>query len=535
MALSGHAVSRGLMNNPVAYVYEQVQGYLHIAWSRRWYGLATTWFICVAGWLVVASIPDWYTSTARIYIDTESLLRPLLQGITVESNIFEQLDMLQRTLLSRPNMQKLARMTDLDLTAQTAPETDALIDRLATKIRLSMDGRSLFSVSYSDAQPEVAKRVVEALLTLFVESNLGISRRDMDVARRFLDDQIAQYEKELKAAEARLAEFRKANIGYLPGEENYYQRLQGARGELAKTAAALTEAISQRDELTRQLGQVPEFFESATEAGAGPPTDTTLRILDLEKTLDALLTRYTEKHPDVVAIRRQIDDLKKQLEGEQEAYAANVGDTKAKDRPVATVPNPVYQQIKFRLVELEGMIATLRSREVQQKAGLVILEGQVKTVPDVEAKLSDLNRDYGIIRKNFEEMLSRREAAKISEDVDARANKVNFRVIDPPQVPLQPSGPNRVLYLSAVLVAGLIGGVVFALFLSQVRDVFVTIASLKERYDYPVLGGISAVMSASAQRRRVLEIGCFGLVLLGLLGAYGGLMAIELVANNQVV
>jgi polysaccharide chain length determinant protein (PEP-CTERM system associated) len=514
-----------LIANPISFLYQQALSYLVAAWSRRWYGLVTVWLVCVAGWFSVAQMPDWYTASARIYVDTQSLLRPLLRGMVVENNVFQQIDFIQRTLLSRPNMEKLARMTDLDLTATSTAGNDNLIDGLRQRISIASNGGDLFTISYKGANPAVAKSVVQSLLTLFVESNLGLSRRDMDVARQFLDEQIKGYEKQLKDAETRLADFKKENMGYLPGEDaDYYSRMERERGTLASTEAQLNEAISQRQELSKQLADMPETLDSGEQGG--PPSDLTERILGLEKTLDSLLLQYTDKHPDVIAVRRQIANLKKQLQDENEARAASQSGSEG-GKPSMGAPNPVYQQVKLRIVELDGLIASLRSRVAQQRVAVEKLAGQAKTVPEIEAQLVSLNRDYGIIRKNYEELLSRREAAKIAEDVDTKGDKVNFRVIDPPVVPASPSGPDRPTYLTMVLLAGLGAGAVIALFLGQLRDVFSDLQSLKERYDFPVLGSVSAVLSSSQRRRRLLELACFGLVFLGLIGAYGGLMVIE--------
>src|SRR5260370_3485114 len=156
------------------------------------------------GVVTVMTQLDPIESQARIYVETESLLSQLLRGISVEGNIAQQVDYMQRTLLSRPNLEKLMRMTDLDLQITNQTEKETFLKDLAKRIAITgggAAGRNLFSVTFSDQAPEVAQRVVQSLLSIFVESNVGQSRTDIEKARQFLDVQIAEYEQQLRQTE----------------------------------------------------------------------------------------------------------------------------------------------------------------------------------------------------------------------------------------------------------------------------------------------------------------------------------------------
>ncbi len=201
-------------------VYAKFISYLNSIWRRRWYVIAISWFLCGAGWTFVASMPDKYDSHARIYVDMDTMLGPLMRGLAVQTNLFQQIDVMHRTLLSRPNLEKVILMTDLDLGVHTDEARETLIESLRQRIRLRQQGQNLFNVAFSDTDPAMAKRVVQAVLQIFVEGNLGASRKDMDSARRFLDDQIRDYEQQLAEAETRLADFKRKNMGFLPGGGN---------------------------------------------------------------------------------------------------------------------------------------------------------------------------------------------------------------------------------------------------------------------------------------------------------------------------
>ncbi len=503
----------------------QIGFYLRAIWRRRWYSLAVAWLVCVAGWIWVAKLPDVYASSARVYIDTDTMLGPLMRGLSVDTNVYQQIDIMQRTLLSRPNLEKVARMTDLDLTVNTPGEMEALIEKLRSKISIRLQGTNLFSISYRANDPNLAKRVVQALLTIFVESQLGASRKDLDQARRFVEEQIRNYEVKLDAAEKARAEFRRKNIDLLSGKGSYFENLQAAREELEKMQGELADAISQRDEVAKQLAQVPEYIETVDAGdalgGGGPDSELEIRILELERSLDQLRLKYTDKHPDVIAVERRLEKLREQAQAEAAAAPA--------DAPAATTKtvNPLYKEIKLALIKLEAAVATLRQRVANQKSKIAGLEKMVNTIPAVELQLSKLDRDYGILKKNYEELLARRESARIANDLETKADKVQFRVVDPPELPVEPDGPNRLLFLTIVLIGGIGAGVGFGFVLSQVDDSIATPSRLRERFVVPVLGTVSRIVSTADRRRRILELATFALVCFGLVGAYGGLVAIE--------
>ena len=167
-----------------------VAKYLRAAWRRRWLGVIVAWLVCGLGWAAVYSIPNQYESTARLYVDADAVLTPLLHGLAADTAPTNQLEMLQRTLLSRPNLEKLVSKTDLDLTLNRASDRDRLLARLATDIKVNTQTKNLFTITWRSTSPKLAHDVVQTLLTIFIESATGGSRADMENARRFLVNQI---------------------------------------------------------------------------------------------------------------------------------------------------------------------------------------------------------------------------------------------------------------------------------------------------------------------------------------------------------
>jgi polysaccharide chain length determinant protein (PEP-CTERM system associated) len=514
-------------------------GHARSLWRRRWHAAGVAWVFCLAGWAYVLTLPNSYEATTRIYIDTESMLRPLMRGIAVDSNILTQVDLIQRTLLSRPNLQRVSHMADLDLAAHSPTEIEEVINDLRRRTVVTGEGRNLFTISYTGPSRETATRVVQSLLTVFVESNLGNSRQDIDSAKSFIDDQLRSYTQALDDQDKKLAEFKAKNIGYLPGDSNYGSRLDQAREDLAKTQAELDDNRNQREVLAKQLATVPRLVESVNapgEFGAGPPIgggiggggigvgdDAASRVADLERKLRTLLENDTEQHPDVIRTKRLLEQARQD--------AANSAPTDAPAAPIqgirTTAPNPVYDQLQIQLVTLDTNIASLESKLKRQQGAVEKWQGLAKEVPEVAAQLQKLTRDYDVTKKAYDELLNRRESAKIGSDLQTQTQTVQFRVVDPPAAPLKPVAPKRPLLLAVVLIGGLIAGGAFAFLLTQIDDSILTVRQLKELVPLPVLGGISLVTTAAQKRQRF--VGALGFVAasLGLVVICVGIIAIQ--------
>lgn len=529
-------------------LYVQVLGYLTSIWRRRWYAIAISWLVCGAGWTMVAGLPDKYESQARVYVDMDTMLGPLMKGIAVQVNMFQQIDIMQRTLLSRPNLEKVILMTDLDLKIKSDGEKEALIEKLENSISIRQQGRNLFRVAYDDREPAITKRVVQAVLQIFVESNLGSSRKDMDSTRRFLSDQIKDYERQLELAENKLATFKRKNLGMLPGEGNYYSNMQAMRTQYKRTLGQMAEASTVRDELKQQLTSVPQFLELAggtpeialaSSAGDGPESDTQIRIFELQKVVDSLLTRYTAKHPDVATTIKRLEVLKKELAEERKAEFGPTEDGPVEEQPVEggknVVPNPVYEQVKIQLVQQEAAIAAFKRRVEKEAVEVKKWEQMAGRVPQVEAELARLSRDYEIVKRGYEELRQRQESARLASDMETKAQKVQFRIVDPPKLPLKPSGPNRPLFMAVVLFAGLGAGFAFAFLLGQVNSTFQTVQRLRQTFALPVLGCVTAITSVGERRRRRRELLGFGLVAASLIVAFGGLLMVEVMGANGLL
>lgn len=513
----------------------QAGAILRAMWRQRWLGLAAAWLVSIIGVVVVMRVPDKYEASARIFVDTQSILQPLMAGLAIQPNIEQQVTMLSRTLISRPNVERLVRMADLDLKAKSKADQDRLVDDLMKELQIKSTGRdNLYTLSYRDSEPEKAKRVVQSLVSIFVESSLGDKRKDSTSAKQFIEEQVKAYEKKLEEAENRLKEFKLRNIDLQFGEgKGLTQRISEISQQLSKARLDLHEAENSRDAIRRQIaGEEPVLLPDTpgAESAVSIP-DIDGRIDALKRNLDTLLQRYTDQHPDVVGTRRLIKDLEEQkrqeISARKKAAAANPAVA-----PVNT--NPAYQQMKVALTEAEATVASLKVRVAEYDSQYRRAIEVMKTAPQLEAEYAQLNRDYDIHKKNYDALVARRESASLTGELESTGTVADFRLIDPPRASPTPVAPNRLLLLPGVLLLAAAGGLAISFIASQLRPVFFDGRLLREVTGLPLLGTVSMLRREAAirlekRRTRQFLAGFFGLIVAYL----SGILALALVSGRM--
>ncbi|MDF2180033.1 Wzz/FepE/Etk N-terminal domain-containing protein [Aliiglaciecola sp. CAU 1673] len=515
-------------------VIDQVLTYLKGIWIKKRYVIISSWLVCPIGWLYVVSLPDTYQSSARVYVDTNSLLRPLLRGLAVYNNPEQQVSLVARTLLSRPNLEKIAREADLDIKAKTAAEFDVVINDLKEGIKLSSTrDANIYTISYTAGTPALAQRIVQITLNEFIESNLGSTRKSSDSAEEFLERQISEYETRLKESEQRLADFKRNQQQILPGGAgDYYNQLKQERELLDQSRLRLLELESQLASAQAQIaGEEPVFGLMTPELSEVPGISTQYdaRITAMQTRLDELLIRYTDQHPDVIKVKSLLERLKEERQEQLQSMSQVAQSTGSYNQFGNINQNPVYQQMKIRASNLESEIASIKVRVANYQDKVRDLEDKINLIPEMEAEFTGLNRDYGITKAKYEELLQRRESAQLSRKAEATTDDVQFRVIDPPVLPSKPSGPLRAVMYSAILIIGFGLGVAVAFVVSQINPVVVNYRQLVEHFNMPVIGAVSHRNVTHLQKVERRRMAIFLTSSTVLLLAYLFLMWIELV------
>ncbi len=506
-------------------LFDQIYHQLWVVLHYRWLVLSSTIVICLSGWIVVEYLPDQYEVETKVYLDSRTVLNSLLHGLTVDNKSREQsAEIMKKTLITRPNLRKVIYETDLNLSINNPLEMERMVDEFMQDIKFTsvslLRGQSsnMYRISYIHDDPELAKKVVDVILNIFVDTILGTSRKNTDKAQAFLDQQIQEYQKKQHEAEQRLKKFKQENVGAMPkGGGNFLATINTLKDRLEGARLLLKEAEGGSVELERQLIKLNAL-------GAKKEVNTTMdedpldaRINNLEIQLDELLLQYTERHPDVINMRDALAQLKKR---KQEQHSSFDEENLESDATGLLAD----QGSSIALGQSKADVAALRTRVEAYEQQLDEKLTMYKKIPEVEAKFADLNRDYAIYQKLYDDLVMRRETSNLASKAALSEDELRFKIIEPPMVPIRPIGPKRLLFITMVLIAGIGGGIGIAVLYGQVKPAFYSIDQLSENFDIPVLGSVSMFWSDQEQAKRRLGIVLFGIISTILLVAYVSLL-----------
>jgi len=509
------------MEEQLAKLIDQIRG----SWRFRRVALLAAWVVCLVGWAVVLALPDRYQAGARVFVDLRTPLSGYLKDLTIQPDLTAQLALVRQSLLSRPQLERVIRETKLRDRAASPEDSLAVVlmlrERIQVGARETGAGGAIFSLSYQDEDREAGLEVVDFLVNTFIEETLGGKRAGSEVAQKFLREQIEEYEQRLRQAEERLAEFKRRNVGLMPGAQgDYFSRLQSETAQLEKLQAELAVALRGREELERQLrGEAVSAASQTALDSTAIQGSTTARIREAQSRLDSLLLTYTEKHPDVIALRETIASLEERRAAELDELRR--GSAAALSGHVAA--NPVIQSIQLALNKADVEIAGLRARIADGQRRVADLQKLVDTAPEVEAEFARLNRDYDATRQRHLELLDRAERAKLGDQAE-ETGAVRFEIVEPPAATFQPVAPNRPLLLVGVLFVGLGVGAALAFVLHQLRPVFTSARTLHEITGLPVLGVVSKTWLDRQRLQRRRELFRYSAAAAGLVAALGFLL-----------
>ena len=502
----------------------QVRTYLTGAWHYRWTAMAIAWAVCVVGWITIAFIPNKFDAVAKIYVDTDTMMRPLLQGLTVSTDPEQQVSVMLNTLVTRPNLEQVVHLTHTDANTFSATRMADEVQRLQDNIEIKPLGtKNLFEIAFSDGDPNRALSVSQSLLSIFVDSNIGDKRRDLEGAQSFLDTKITEYETLLKQAEQRRADFREANLDVLSNSltpDAAAAQLHAAQDALGAANARLSSLRAQLAAIPKVIyidGPGPLVISSGTGNYASTGGGSLLqRLAEAKQYLAELRSKYTEDFPDVKAAERSIAQLESEL--------ASVPATGSQGSGNQSVPNPVYVQTQSKLSDAMTEVAFQAHRVAEANAALDNAKKMTVQAIAVATKFADLDRDYDLIHKNYQDLLARRESARLSQSVNDQQSAVTVRIVEPPQKAPFPVWPNRPLLNSLVLLAGLAAGLAAAVGLALNAGRFVAKEQLAEAFDYPIIGVVARLSRFDDRIRATRTIAALSASLTLLLVCYMGVL-----------
>lgn len=529
-------------------LYQQIKSVTYGIWRKRWYMMVATWIVCLTGWSLVATLPYRYESSAQIYVDTDSILPSIVKDLSVEVDVGKRIDVVKKTLVTRSNLEKIIRRSEyLERLASNEGSLNQLVATMQDDIRVvSLDG-GMYRIQYeiddsrlSDRQrAEVARNVVNNLLAFFLEGGAEGGDADNKNAQKFIDDQIEDYAARLNAAETAHAKFKQDNIEFIGGQQSFLTRHDQAKESLRETRNKIGELNVTLRTLQEQIQNVPATIQTAVSSrsrGGGEDDPLQSRISELEKTLDKLRTLgYTDRHPDVVNVLRQLETLKAEAKEKQEAVAAELSASASagrKSNSSTETPNRLYEQLMFNIIDTTTQVKTLEQREIEQQKLVAEMEEKAKRVPEIEAQESQLLRDFKQVRDRYQEFLSRKQDLELRIDVSDSNESVSLRIVEQPNLPTRPSGPPRLLFMSGLLVFALMAGVGFALVLSVLRPVVLTVEQLRMQFDLNILGNVSRSLSEEETRQRSMELLMFAGSTALLFMVFGGFIVFDMIGGT---
>ena len=469
-------------------------------------------------------MPDIYEARAQVYVDADSRLADVMGSVGVAPGVGSRVFVVRQAMLGRPQLERVARETDLDLRARSPEEKEELIETLREKIGVgsgrSRQAQNLYTITFEDRDRAMAILVVQTLLDTFVEDVLELKEQGSEDVTDYLEDQLNHYSGLLSEAETALAEFKKQYVGLLPGESGgIFERLQAEMDSLSGLRSDLRIHEDRRSELRRQLSSESPYAPEGSEESMGgapiPGTATERTIEELELRRSALLLRYTERHPDVVAINEQLDRLYAERDEDRAALASQGNGIEG----VANATNPVYQSVQIALNETGVRIAGLQSQVAQSEARVRQLNDQVNTIPEVETRYAELTRNYDQYKALYGELLEHKERERMGT-VGADRDVVSFNIIDPPAASFEPVAPKRIILLFGVLVLGLGAGGAIAFVIHQLNPVFHDARKLLEVTERPVLGVVSMTWLERRKVARRVDFSSFALACVSLVGVF---------------
>ena len=509
-------------------LYDEVRVALHMVWHRRWLALAVVWGVCLVGWMVIAMIPNRYESQARVSVQMQSLLPGKVGGMSLPEQQAD-IDRVRQTLASTVNLEKVVRGTDLGQEATTDRAVADKVETLRKAIKVVAQQDNLFQITaesansgMSDAEnAKLSRDIVQKLIDIFVEENMAGDRDESTDTLRFLDAQLAQREKQLQEAEQKRSEFESKYLGLLPGTGSISQRIESSRAELSSIDADLASAQSSMAAVNAQIASTPASTPIAGPGGAVGGARGRLAALE-GQIADALARGWTESHPDVRAMRAQVASLRVQA-----AREGNGGGG-------SSVQNPLYVTLRSMQAEKQAAVAALQSRKSQLQADMGQLAAKQTAEPGVVAEQARINRDYDVLKSQYDKLLQDREDIRLRISVQSDTKSIIFKVIDPPSTPRAPTAPNRPMLLTMILLAGIGAGVGVAFALGQLQTTYATSGRLERASGLPVLGAITEILTDGqrAMRRKKLLwfVGGGG----ALAAVFAMLLVVEMIQRGMV-
>lgn len=452
--------------------------YLNEFW-RRWRSIVIiTWTVGLLGVLLVAITPDYYTSRATVLMDTRSILTRILGKQVVFEDPIQQVEQVRRIMYARPSIETLIRRSDLDLRINSPRDMERMVESMQKNLILEREGDDFYRIQYDNADPEVAQRVVQNLLNLFIENNIGRVGNRNDTAISYLEAQAEDTQNRLTEIEAQIATFIRDNPNQLVDLSTISAQKQTLENNIRSLRTEKQFVTTEIAQLERELSSTPAQISAGGNLGQSPQQ---ARLGQLIQERDALLLRLTPQHPDVISLNNLIEQV-------QSSGLSGTGFSQG-----STTNNPMYAQLEQQLRRTKNRLITLDLELQNHKEDLQNIIETMAQQPSLQQAYTRLEESRRLVYNKLLQLKEQIQVATTSTSVTSDVNLVEFRVVEPPVLPLRPTGPNRFVLLMAVAIGAVLAGLSSAFLRIQLAGTMPTLNHLKDVFPYPILGGITKV------------------------------------------
>jgi protein tyrosine kinase modulator len=480
---------------------------------RKWLALFLFAIVSFAVLLAGFVYPYQYQSQVVIFVDDQNIIRPLMEGSAVTTKISERTSVVREMLWSRDVMSQIAK--DKTIFGKDADQlTDEEMERRVGILRANMNvrprGDSYFSIGYTSESPMQAFRIAQRLGQLFIAENSARKRKESRNAYDFIDKQVKNYESILAEVEQKLKKFLSENVDGTESEAN--ARMANLRRELELAELERSELMARAESLESQLENVPSMLSQSRTADAY-----TRRIREKETLLDELRLQYHDTYPDIIVLKEQIAELRKQRNRATQSgeldQAVSEGDQ---------LVNPLYQDISAEVAKTRASVRTQESRINSLENLIAEQEKRMARIQENKTQYSELTRDMEVNEQIYNDLLRRRERARVSMHLDIEGQGLNFRINETAQYPLDPIGPQFQLFAAAGLILGALTPFGLAAGVLQIDPRIRARKQLEDGIVLPVLAEIPHVRTPYEKRRdRFLTVSVAVCAVL-VVAAYGG-------------
>jgi len=449
-------------------------------------------------------LPNKFTSQTLVLVEEQAVSTELVKPVITEASN-QRLASMKEQILSRSRLQPIIEKFGMYPALRNKAHMEDLVATLRSTIEVTplepmqgMSNRQLpgFHVNVTSDNPQLAQRICSEITTMFMEQNSSDIDKQNTQTTEFFAQQVDEAKKKLDDQDARLAEFQKKYMGSLPEQEQTnLGLLAGMNTQLDAITQAMTRAQQDKSFNESILSSQLANWKNA-KAGDVPAETMEQQLTGLQDQLAALQARYTPDHPDVRKVENQIEQLRKRMTEVPKA-------TSPPANAQAGVEPPSIQQLRAKLRQDELNIADLAKRQTQIQGQIGVLQGRIQSTPAVEQQFKELTRSHQNAVDFYNDLLRKHDQAAVSRDLTRQQQGEQFRVLDPPSLPMSPSFPKKPLFAGGGFGGGLALGLAILYLIAALDSSMHTERDVEVCLKLPVLAMLPTLEPAGRQLANV--------------------------------